>query len=69
MEERLSHQQFPDLGFEDPAPERIKVAVTTFAFHNADVINLLRQRGTAIRTEKWDKMRKIDEEINKVKNE
>jgi len=32
----------------------VKVAVTTFAFKNAKIINLLRERGTYIRNEQWD---------------
>ena len=51
MERRIS--ELPDLGFEDEPVEHVKVAVTTLAFKNADVINLLRQRGYAIKTENW----------------
>lgn len=43
MEERLTN--LPDLGYEDPAPERIKIAMITFAFNNSELIKLLRQRG------------------------
>jgi hypothetical protein len=32
----------PDLGYEDPAPERINIAMISFAFDNAELINLLR---------------------------
>ena len=39
MEKRLD--QMPDLGFEDEPVEHIKIAVTTFAFNNAAIINLL----------------------------
>ena len=55
--------RLPDLGFEDGDWERdpanpdldpkVKVAVTTLAFKNADIINLLRDRGTAIKNEDW----------------
>lgn len=34
----------PDLGYEDE-PQDIKIAVTTFAFKNHEIINLLKQRG------------------------
>ena len=52
LEERLT--RLPDLGYEDPAPERIKIAMMTFAFDNADLINLLRERGNYIKYEKYD---------------
>ena len=39
MEQRLD--QMPDLGFEDEPVEHIKIAVTTFAFKNAEIIKLL----------------------------
>ncbi len=43
----------PDLGYEDTAVENVKIAVTTFAFKNADIINLLKQRGEIIKHENW----------------
>jgi len=67
MEERIS--QCPDLGFEEQPPESIKVAVTTLAFKNAEIINMLRERGAAIKAEKWDEQRKIEQKINDLKNE
>lgn len=67
MEERLT--KCPDLGFEDEPTARIEVAVTTLAFKNADIINLLRERGLAIKAENWDLQRKLEEKINELKNE
>ncbi len=43
MERRLT--MLPDLGFEDEPLGEVKVALTTFAYNNSDVINLLRERG------------------------
>ena len=40
MEQRLD--RMPDLGYEDEPVEQVKIAVTTLAFKNADIINLLR---------------------------
>lgn len=40
MEERLT--RLPDLGYEEPAPERIRVSMISFAYDNAEIINLLR---------------------------
>jgi len=66
MEARLS--DMPDLGYEDQPVEHIKIAVTTFAFRNADMIHLLTQRGDLIKAEKWDKMAEMDKKINDLKN-
>ena len=65
MEDRVS--QLPDMGYEDQPEERIKIAVTTLAFDNADIIDLLRQRGQAIKAEKWDKQAEIETKINELK--
>ena len=51
MERRLS--LLPDLGFEEEPVEEIKIAVTTFAYNNGEVIHLLRQRGNCIKAEDW----------------
>lgn len=66
MENKLS--RMPDLGYEDNPPERIEIAATTFAFENAQLIKLLTKRGTAIKADKFDDMRKIDKEIDDYKN-
>mmetsp|Transcript_41367 Transcript_41367/g.54397 ORF Transcript_41367/g.54397 Transcript_41367/m.54397 type:complete len:178 (-) Transcript_41367:2116-2649(-) len=67
MERRLD--QLPDLGYEDEPVEHVKVAVTTFAFKNHEIINLLKKRGSVIKEERWDDMVKIDEAINTIKDE
>ena len=66
MEERLSN--LPDLGFEEEPPERIVVALMTFAFDNAELINLLKRRGEAIKWENFNRMRAINEHIDKLKS-
>lgn len=57
MEDKLS--AMPSLGFDNNA-DRIKVANATFAFDNAELINLLKQRGLAITADNFDLMRQID---------
>jgi len=53
MERRL--EKLPNLGFDgDDEESSVKVAVTTLAFDNAAIINLLRDRGAAIKAENWD---------------
>ena len=59
--------RLPDLGYEDE-PNLVKVAVMTVAFNNADIIDLLKKRGSAIVAQNWDEQRKIEDEIVKVKN-
>jgi hypothetical protein len=56
----------PDLGYEEEAPERIKIAMISFAFDNATLINYLRQRGTYIKFENYDKMREINSKIDEL---
>lgn len=57
----------PDLGYEDETPERIYISMCTFAFDNSELINLLKQRGNAIKFEKWDTMRHINKQIDEIK--
>ena len=38
------------------------------AFKNAEIINLLRERGTAIKNEDWAEQTKCEEKINDLKN-
>jgi hypothetical protein len=40
----------------------------TFAFDNSELINLLKQRGAAIKFEKWDLMREINAKIDHLKS-
>ena len=65
MENRLS--ELPDLGYNDEPSDQIKVAITTFAYKNGDVIELLRNRGNLIKNEDWEGMTKIDAQINTLK--
>ena len=67
VEDKLSEMEH--LGYVEPAPARIEVASTTFAFKNGGLISLLRQRGAAIQADKFDKMREIDAKINAYKND
>lgn len=67
LEERIT--RLPDLGYEDPAPERIEIAMVTFAFDNSELINLLRVRGNWIKFEKYDKMREVNKQIEQLKSD
>ena len=58
----------PDLGYEDEAPERITIAMITFAFNNASLINLLKARGGAIKYENYGLMRKFNKQIENLKS-
>ena len=67
MERRLS--LLPDLGYEEEPVQDIRIAVTTFAFKNHEIINLLKKRGEIIKAEDWDEMAVMDDKINKLKND
>lgn len=63
LQRRLS--EFPSLGYEET--NDVKIAQLVFAFDNAGAINLLRKRGTCIKTLKFDQMRRLDSEIQDFK--
>jgi hypothetical protein len=67
LESRIT--RLPDLGYEDPAPEKIEIAMITFAFDNAELINLLRIRGKWIKFEKYEKMRDVNKQIDELKSD
>lgn len=64
LEQRLT--EMPNLGFdgEEGDNERVRIALITFAFNNARVINWLRSRGTHIKNENWAKLSKVNFTIN-----
>jgi hypothetical protein len=47
----------------------VKIADISFAFNNAELINLLRERGGHIAKQKYDDMRKIEAKISALKDE
>lgn len=59
LEERLTN--LPDQGYEEEPPERIKISMITFAYDNSEIINLLKARGSAIKYEDFNTMRKVNE--------
>jgi len=63
----LRMSKLPDLGYEEEKQEHIDVAVTSLAYDNSKLIGLLRERGTHIINDKWDKMREVDAKINEMK--
>jgi hypothetical protein len=65
LEERFS--SLPDLGYEDPAPDRIRISMISFAFDNAELINLLRTRGAHIKFERYNQMREVNKKIDELK--
>jgi hypothetical protein len=44
---------------------KVKIANITFAYKNAELIELLRKRGYAIKDGKWQEVNKTEAEINK----
>ena len=61
MERRLL--MTPHLEYEDDK-DAVQVAVTTMAFKNRKMINLLRERGSYIKDEQWEKQRECEDRIN-----
>lgn len=58
----------PDLGYQEPLKEGepehpIKIAQITFAYHNAQVIDWLKQRGALIVAEKHEKVDELNQKI------
>jgi len=63
LEKRI--QAMPDLGYQEPLKEGepehpIKIAQITFAYHNAQVIDWLKQRGALIVAEKHEKVDELN---------
>ena len=58
----------PDHGTEGAlsARSKIKIALVTFAFDNAKVINWLRERGDCIKIEDWKGLAKMNETIGQA---
>ena len=67
MEARLS--DMPDCGMEEEPVDKVLIAKSTMAFKNSEIIHLLRSRGTAIKAENWEEQKKVEGQINDLKNE
>ena len=63
MEKRLD--QLPNLEY-DEVP-CVRIAVCTLAFNNAEIIELLRLRGAAIKAENWELQKELESKINDTK--
>ena len=64
LNERLREdkQNFKDLS-------EVKIADIVFAFNNSELIGLLRARGAHIMYTRYEKMREVEAEISKLKDE
>lgn len=49
-----------------PEREEIKVKDIVFAFNNYQVINVLKQRGTAIANCQWDKVKELTDKLTRI---
>ena len=63
MEYRLT--EFPDLGYEEDMGDatEIKIALITFAYDNAKIINELTSRGVAIKNEDYRSLDHINRHV------
>lgn len=43
--------------------ELCRIAMINFAYNNTDVINQLKQRGSLIKAEEWDKLKKLNQQM------
>lgn len=43
--------------------EKSRIAMITFAYNNPKIINQLKERGTYIKTEQWDQLKKMNEKM------
>ena len=59
--------ELPDLGYESEKQDHIDVAVTSLAYDTSKLIGLLRERGSYIIADNWNKMREVDAKINELK--
>ena len=70
MEDRINKIEDQKYDDEDARNYRKKIAKITFAFNNAEVIEMLSKRGALIKKEKWDDLDKINIEIaEKIKDQ
>ena len=60
MEDRINRIEDQEYDDQDARNYRKKIAKITFAFNNAEVIELLSERGTLIKKEKWDELDEIN---------
>jgi hypothetical protein len=63
MEDRIN--RIEDQGYDDENARnyRKKIAKITFAFDNAEIIEMLTKRGELIKKEKWDKLDEFNVKI------
>lgn len=47
----------------------VKIADIVFSFNNAQLINLLKERGQNIMYQRFDRMRQVEQKISQLKNE
>ena len=71
MKAELEKMLNEELEKADPKPNisEVKIADIVFAFNNAKLINLLRTRGGHIMYQRYDKMREVEAEISRLKDE
>lgn len=63
MEDRINQIEDQEYDDVDARNYRKKIAKITFAFNNAEVIEMLTDRGTLIKKEKWDELDEANIEI------
>lgn len=65
--ERYLTEEVPSQDFEEI--DRVRIAQITFAFNNAHIVKMLKERGNFIKDVQFDKIREVEEKINAYKHE
>ena len=72
FEERIKNlpSVYPESYEDNPdAPYEPKIAIINFAFNNAKIIEMLRERGSYVKSEDWKNLRNINQNMCKLFHE
>ena len=48
--------------------ENVSIVTINFTYENGELIEMLKERGEALRECKWDEVKKIEKEVDQLKN-
>ena len=52
----------------DYSQENVRIVTINFSFENGELIEMLKERGEALRECKWEEVKKIEKEVEHLKN-
>ena len=53
----------------DYPQENVRIVTINFSFENGELIEMLKERGDALRECKWEEVKKIEKEVEHLKNQ